>query len=105
MITADRAVERTNGSHYREAYARNKYPDVALGLAQVETELGNVGAARTLVQALELHRRELGEEAAALLDSLKDALSRTTSGGWCPARRLKWKVRRLRELRWHRVSI
>ena len=80
MITADRAVERTNGSHYREAYARNKHPDVALGLAQVETELGNVDTARRLVQALELHRRELSEEAAALLDSLKAALSRTTSG-------------------------
>jgi len=79
MITADRAVERTNGSHYREAYARNKRPDVALVLAQIETELGNVDAARALVQALELHRRELGEEAAALLDYLKAALSRTTS--------------------------
>ena len=66
--------------HYREAYARNKHPDVALGLAQVETELGNVGAARTLVQALELHRRERSEEAAALLESLKAALSWTTSG-------------------------
>jgi hypothetical protein len=38
-----------------------------------------VDAARTLVQSLELHRRELREEAAALLDSLTAALSRTTS--------------------------
>ena len=31
--------------HYREAYARNKHPDEALGLAQLEMELGNVEAA------------------------------------------------------------
>ena len=57
--------------HYREAYARNKNPDVALGLAQLETELGNVEAARALVRALEPHRHELSGEAVALLDSLK----------------------------------
>ena len=63
--------------HYREAYARNKHPDVALGLAQLETELGNVDAAQALVQALESHRHELRPEAIALLGSLEDALKQT----------------------------
>ena len=56
--------------HYRQAYVRNKHPDVALGLAQLEAELGNVEAARALVQTLEPHRHTLRAAGVALLDSL-----------------------------------
>jgi lipopolysaccharide biosynthesis regulator YciM len=65
--------------HYRQAYTRNKHPDVALALAQIEIELGNVDAAQVLVQALESRRHELGSEAIALLDSLEGALKQTTT--------------------------
>jgi tetratricopeptide (TPR) repeat protein len=57
--------------HYRQAYVRNKHPDVALGLAQLEAELGNVQAARALVQTREAHRHELSADGVALLDSLE----------------------------------
>jgi thioredoxin-like negative regulator of GroEL len=60
-------------------HLRNKHPDVALGLAQLEVELANVDAAQALVQALETDRHELHPEAVALLDSLEGALKQTTA--------------------------
>ncbi len=66
--------------HYRQAYARNKHPDVALGLAQLESDLGNIEAARALVQALAPSRHELSVGGVALLDSLGRHLEAAQEG-------------------------
>src|SRR6266850_2617174 len=61
--------------HYRQAHSRNKHADIALGLAQLEIQLGNVEAAQALVGSLASRRQELDREAIAMLDSLQTALN------------------------------
>jgi tetratricopeptide (TPR) repeat protein len=60
---------------YRQAYVRNKHAKVALGLAHVETELGNLDAARAVVRDLQGRRLELGDDGRALLDRLSAHLT------------------------------
>jgi hypothetical protein len=60
--------------HYREAYVRNRDPEVGLGLLQVETELGNVDAARAVAKVLDGQRHELSADARACFDVVRQQL-------------------------------
>jgi|SRR5436309_1289902 len=70
MGMLDSAVE-----HYREAYARNKHPSIALCLAYAEAGVGNRDAAQAIVQQLITHRHELSAEEVAELNAVEKSLA------------------------------
>ena len=71
---AQLGMQESAVQHYRQAYTHDKHPTIALGLAQLETNLGNIDAARVLIENLESHRAELRDDGCALLDSLRARL-------------------------------
>ena len=65
--------------HYRLAYARNKDPEIALYLAQVEIDFGNEAAARSLIEEISPRRHELSDEARSALADVETRLSESVS--------------------------
>jgi len=63
--------------HYRLAYSRNKDPEIALYLANVEIDLGNFPAARLLISDVSSRRDKLDEEAQKALADIERRLSTT----------------------------
>jgi hypothetical protein len=61
--------------HYRLAYARNKDPEIALYLAQVELDFGNQASARSLMEEISPRRHELSEESLSTLSDVETRLS------------------------------
>jgi len=61
--------------YYRLAYARNKNPELALYLAQVELDFGNQAAAQSLMEEISLRRRELSDESLSTLADVETRLS------------------------------
>jgi len=61
--------------HYRLAYARNKNPELALYLAQVELDFGNQAAAQSLMEEISPRRRELSDESLSTLADVETRLS------------------------------
>jgi hypothetical protein len=61
--------------HYRLSYARNKDPEIALYLAQVELDFGNQAAARSLMEEISSRRHELSEESLSTLADVETRLS------------------------------
>lgn len=61
--------------HYRLAYARNRDPEIALYLAQVELDFGNITAARSLMTDISPRRHELSDEALSALADVESRLS------------------------------
>jgi tetratricopeptide (TPR) repeat protein len=61
--------------HYRLAYARNKDPEIALYLAQVELDFGNVDGARALMEDIASRRHRLSDELLPTLADLETRLS------------------------------
>jgi hypothetical protein len=61
--------------HYRLSYARNKDPEIALYLAQVELDFGNQAAARSLMEEISLRRHELSAESLSTLADVETRLS------------------------------
>jgi hypothetical protein len=64
--------------HYRLAYARNKDPEIALYLAQVEVDFGNVVGARALMADISSRRHELSEESLSTLADVEIRLSESS---------------------------
>jgi hypothetical protein len=62
--------------HYQQAYARRKEPEIILGLAEIEADLGNVDHARALVRELRPRSQELQREGVAALDALEGRLTK-----------------------------
>jgi hypothetical protein len=61
--------------HYRLAYARNKNPEIALYLAQVELDFGNLAAAQSLMAEISQRRHELSTESLSTLADVEARLS------------------------------
>jgi tetratricopeptide (TPR) repeat protein len=57
--------------HYRQAYTRRPHPDIACSLARVELDLGNLSAARPLIEEAAGRREELSPQLVPLLRELE----------------------------------
>ncbi len=69
----------TAAEHYRLAYTRNKNPEIALYLAQVELDFGNITVAQSLMADIYLRRHELSDEGNCVLADVERRLSVTIS--------------------------
>jgi tetratricopeptide (TPR) repeat protein len=61
--------------HYRLAYARNKDPEIALYLAQVELDFGNLAGARALIEDISARRHALSDESRCTLADVESRLA------------------------------
>jgi tetratricopeptide (TPR) repeat protein len=72
---ANLGMVESAAEHYRLAYARNKNPEIALYLAQVELDFGNLAAAQSLIEDISSRRHELSKESLSTLADVDDRLS------------------------------
>jgi hypothetical protein len=72
---ANLGMVESAAEHYRLAYARNKNPEIALYLAQVELDFGNLAAAQSLIEDISPRRHELSKESLSTLADVDARLS------------------------------